>query len=419
MKKILLMLSVIMTMLLCNWAIVSAEEVEGLSEALDKIIMDRNFTQEQFNKMDRQYIEEFNDWFWNEYLKPTKLLGRMNTDSDEAEYKYCLNRDRPDYAYGLLMSKMSNKYAQQYSESGVLSYLFDKDERYWAVMHRTGYGIAETFSETGESIHPTDSITLTYEMIDFLKDKKSIEDQLLVKGETKVDDLKVFSVKNRITLLYVKCDSNEYLIKLCGYTGAKECIPQIQEYTLYPAQEVIEALASHDGGDWHYRQLIARDMVQTKSTYQPEAEALQSEGLLHGNDNGLDLLKPLSRIEAAAMLLRAIDESEETTQTIPAFTDVPQTHWGYGAAENAYALGIINGVGNNQFAPDKTVTATEFATMLLRSAKEQNFDWTQAINILIDKGILTEEETKTMDFFTRGDMAKIIYEAQQHGLLKK
>ena len=66
MKKILLMLSLIMTTLLCNWAIVSAEEVEGLSEALDKIIMDRNFTQEQFDEMDKQYIEQFDDWFWNE-----------------------------------------------------------------------------------------------------------------------------------------------------------------------------------------------------------------------------------------------------------------------------------------------------------------------------------------------------------------
>ena len=419
MKKILLMLSIITTILLCNWAIVSAEEVEGLSEALDKIIMDRNFTQEQFDEMDKQYIEEFNDWFWNEYLKPTKLLGRMNTDSDEAEYEYCLNRDRPDYAYGLLMSKMSNKYAQQYSESGVLSYLFDKDERYWAVMHRTGYGIAETFSETGESIPNTNLITITREIIDNLKNKKSIEDQLLAKGEIKVDDLKVFSVRNGITLLYIQCSSNEYLMKLYDRDASGEYIKPVQLYTLYPAQEVLDIMTNEESQQRPGLQDVAQIMSISKSTYQAEAEALQSEGLLHGNDNGLDLLKPLSRIEAAAMLLRAIDESEETTQTTPAFTDVPQTHWGYGAAENAYALGIINGVGNNQFAPDKTVTATEFATMLLRSAKEQNFDWTQAINILIDKGILTEEETKTMDFFTRGDMAKIIYEAQQHGLLKK
>lgn len=419
MKKILLMLSIITTILLCNWAIVSAEEVEGLSEALDKIIMDRNFTQEQFDEMDKQYIEEFNDWFWNEYLKPTKLLGRMNTDSDEAEYEYCLNRDRPDYAYGLLMSKMSNKYAQQYSESGVLSYLFDKDERYWAVMHRTGYGIAETFSETGESIPNTNLITITREIIDYLKNKKSIEDQLLAKGEIKVDDLKVFSVRNGITLLYIQCSSNEYLMKLYDRDASGEYIKPVQLYTLYPAQEVLDIMTNEESQQRPGLQDVAQIMSISKSTYQAEAEALQSEGLLHGNDNGLDLLKPLSRIEAAAMLLRAIDESEETTQTTPAFTDVPQTHWGYGAAENAYALGIINGVGNNQFAPDKTVTATEFATMLLRSAKEQNFDWTQAINILIDKGILTEEETKTMDFFTRGDMAKIIYEAQQHGLLKK
>ena len=419
MKKILLMLSLIMTMLLCNWAIVSAEEVEGLSEALDKIIMDRNFTQEQFDEMDEEYIKDFDYRFWDHMLKQLKMLGRMHTNSDEEEYEYCLNRDRPDYAYGLLMSKVSNKYAKQYTENGVLSYLFDNNGQYWVAMHKRGIGTAAAFALDGTRIYDYDVITITQEMIDFLKDKKSIEDQLLAKGETKVNDLKVLSVRNGITLLYIQCSSNEYLMKLYDRDASGEYIKPVQLYTLYPAQEVLGIMTNEESQQRPGLQDVAQIMSISKSTYQAEAEALQSEGLLHGNDNGLDLLKPLSRIEAAAMLLRAIDEGEETTQTTPAFTDVPQTHWGYGAAENAYALGIINGVGNNQFAPDKTVTATEFATMLLRSAKEQNFDWTQAINILIDKGILTEEETKTMDFFTRGDMAKIIYEAQQHGLLKK
>ena len=160
----------------------------------------------------------------------------------------------------------------------------------------------------------------------------------------------------------------------------------------------------------YYSQLV-------KPTYESEAESLQSEGMLKGNENGLDLLKPLSRIESAAMLLRAKGESENADTAVQTFTDVPQSHWGYGAAQKAYSLGIVNGVGDDKFAPEKTVTAEEFCTMLLRSAGESEFDWKQALNMLIERNIITEEESKTMDFFTRGDMAKILYDAKQNGLL--
>lgn len=415
MKKILLMLSLIMTMLLCNWTIVSAEEVEGLSEALDKIIMDRNFTQEQFDEMDRQYIEQFDQWFWNEYLPATKKLGRVNTSDDE-EYKNVLDRSRPNYTYGILVTNFKNKYARQYSEHGVFNYLFDNNQ-YWVTVHQNGIGMAAAFSLNGTRIYDYNTITITQEMIDFLKDEKSIEDQLLAKGETKVDDLKVFSVRDGLTLFYIRCDSNEYLIKLCGYTGAKECIPQIQEYTLYPAQEVIEALASHDGDDWHYRQLIARDMVQTKPVYTTEAQSLQEEGLLTGNENGLDLLKPLTRIEATAILVRAMGLEDTQTSAISYFADIQSDNWGAKYANIAKDKGITTGIGDDLFAPNDTITASQFATLILRNMGE-NPDWQTAINTFVERGLITSEQAEKMDLFTRGDMAKIIYETQQRGLLR-
>jgi len=106
--------------------------------------------------------------------------------------------------------------------------------------------------------------------------------------------------------------------------------------------------------------------------------------------------------------------------TVP--TDLKKTmvdgtpHWGYGAAMKAQKLGIVNGVGNNSFAPDDKVTATQFATMVLRAANTIDFDWTTALDMIIEQGIITEENAKTMDLFTRGDMAKIIYEARAKGL---
>ena len=36
---------------------------------------------------------------------------------------------------------------------------------------------------------------------------------------------------------------------------------------------------------------------------------------------------------------------------------------------------------------------------------------------MIERGIITAEDTKAMDLFTRGDMAKIIFESRAHGLI--
>jgi hypothetical protein len=80
--------------------------------------------------------------------------------------------------------------------------------------------------------------------------------------------------------------------------------------------------------------------------------------------------------------------------------------------------GITQGVGDNKFAPDDLVTDNQFATLVLRSANEPEFDWQNAINLLIEKGIITAEQAENMDLFTRGDMAKIIYETRQKGLIQ-
>ena len=206
-------------------------------------------------------------------------------------------------------------------------------------------------------------------------------------------------------------------MKLYGNDESEECIPQIQEYTLYPAQEVIEALASHDGSDWNYRQLIARDMVQTKPIYTTEAQSLQEEGLLNGNENGLDLLKPLTRIEATAILVRAMGLENTQTSATSYFADIQSDNWGAKYANIAKDKGITTGVGDDLFAPNDTITASQFATLILRNMGE-NPDWQTAINTFVERGLITSEQAEKMDLFTRGDMAKIIYETQQRGLLR-
>ncbi|GEM_PF-6083768 len=121
----------------------------------------------------------------------------MHKDSDEEEYEYCLNRDRPDYSYGILMTKAGNKYAKQYAQNGLLGYLIDETQSYWAVIGNEGLGVSATFSNEGKIIMDVDYITITPEMIDYLKEKKQLENALSEIGEQAVKDLKVCKHRKR------------------------------------------------------------------------------------------------------------------------------------------------------------------------------------------------------------------------------
>ena len=414
MKKILIAIisSVIFVMLSVA---VYSEEVEGLSEKIDALMMENNVTQEQIEEMDRQYMEDFNYRFWNVYLEPTKILGKMHKDSDEEEYEYCLSRERPNYSYGILMTKVSNKYAKQYAENGLLEYLIDETQSYWATMRNDSRGVAKIFSKEGKMIVDTENITITQEMIDYLKGKKQLKNEILKNGEKTVQDLKVFSVANGLTLLYIKCEENEYLMKLYGFTGYCDYIPKIEMYKLYPAQEVLSAIAVPEGQDFPPRQREAKDIAEEKPVYTSEAENLQADGLLNGNENGLDLLKPLTRIEATAILVRAMGLEDTQTADTSYFTDIPNDNWGAKYANIAKDKGIADGVGDNLFAPNDIITASQFATLILRNRGE-NPDWQTAINTFVERELITAEQAEKMDLFTRGDMAKIIYEAKKKNM---
>lgn len=420
MKKTLsIILTIFMILISIEISVFAEQQVEGLHEKLNALFIKNNFTEEELQAMDKQVVDEFNRT-WSGYWKGWQKVGKYKTE--EMEYAYRLNYIRPDFEYGILVTMLSNnylskKYSKQYSSNNVFGYIFD-NFNYYSVISKEGISDRTQFDEEGDYIIDMEKklgaryydLIIKHEDMGFLKSGERIETMLLEKGETQIDDMKIFALALSRIFLYIKCGQNEYLIKLRANSGSNleiEDIPQIEQYKLYPASEVINALAE----EWDY-------IAAEKPTYETEALRLQSEGLLNGNENGLDLLKPLTRIEAAAMLLRAIGETETAPEgATQAFNDVPSTHWGFGAAINAQNLGIVNGVGDNNFAPDKTVTATEFSTMVLRAANTGEFDWTQALDMLIEQGIITKENSETMDLFTRGDMAKIIYEARNKGLL--
>ena len=76
--------------------------------------------------------------------------------------------------------------------------------------------------------------------------------------------------------------------------------------------------------------------------------------------------KNITRAEFATMIVRALG-------LLPvkdlAFTDVPEGKWYTETVNTAASWGIIVGVGNNMFAPDKNITRQEAAIMLIRAAE--------------------------------------------------
>lgn len=100
---------------------------------------------------------------------------------------------------------------------------------------------------------------------------------------------------------------------------------------------------------------------------QAAIEALAARGIITGGSGGV--FSPdatMTRAEFAAIVVRALGLTPKATAT---FTDVTADAWYAGYVGTAYSYGIITGVGNNQFAPNGTITRQEAAVMVARAAK--------------------------------------------------
>lgn len=407
----------------------ASKRIEGLTDKVNSLYMryHTEITDEIKEDMQQQIIDSIDDR-WESWLTITKMLGKANGKTDEELYQEQLGYVTLNFDEAFLVTCIGTRnYVYEYAKNNSLYYLFT-DASYWKIGPYS-YSSDYVYFDGGDDCRidpvfyrPTVIREINRDIL-----YKRLDEQLTEYGETSVDDIKIFGFRELFSFLYVRCGDNEYLEKLYADSDASgksgTGLNQFEHGKIYTAKEIMEVMGTivptdEDGGDSDTYLLNgwAKYIGKEKPTFETEAVALCEQGLLRGNEKGLDLLKPLTRIEAAAIILRAMGV-EETAAETQMFTDVSKTHWGYNIAAEASERGIINGIGNNLFAPDKTIKATEFATMILRGAGETEFDWEQALQILIDRGIITEEDSQTMDLFTRGDMAKIIYEVKENGLL--
>lgn len=147
------------------------------------------------------------------------------------------------------------------------------------------------------------------------------------------------------------------------------------------------------------------------------AAVLESTGIAEGTgDTTFNPSGPLTRAEFCAFAVRTMGlqdkVSSHTYKTL--FSDVKPGQWYTGFVNLAYSEGIINGMGNGQFAPDRGITYGEVATILLRilgyTSAEVGKVWPTdyvsfASEIELSKGLSLDAGTN----ITRGQAAVLIY----------
>jgi len=120
---------------------------------------------------------------------------------------------------------------------------------------------------------------------------------------------------------------------------------------------------------------VSFDDVTPGIWYDKAIHTLASLGMVTGvGDNKYDPNRPITRAEFATIGAKFAKQSQSGF----VFTDVPQTHWAYHYVSTAAAYGWIVGVGNNLFAPNQNIKRAEAATivnhMLGRLADKDKID---------------------------------------------
>ena len=289
------------------------------------------------------------------------------------------------------------------------NYLID-DTKYWYPIYFSTYtNRYSIYDETGKYTEWGNDIA-DDKTIEFLLNPEEIERIVEEGTDETIIDAKIISIP-LTTILYLKGEQTDYGIIIYDWHGHENDDVYLERYKLCKMSDILNSCGL-------YETLPIPEILETKPTYEAEAQELLEAGILNGTDKGLELLKPLSRIEATTILVRILGFENEPTSDVSYFTDIPSDNWGAKYANIAADKNIAAGVGDGLFAPSDTITASQFATLLLRSNGE-NPNWQTAINLLVEREYLTQEQADKMDLFTRGDMAKIIYEARERNLFYK
>ena len=106
----------------------------------------------------------------------------------------------------------------------------------------------------------------------------------------------------------------------------------------------------------------------SKVTNKEAVDVLTAVGVINGNADGtFNPEGSFTRAQAASIIAHMMlgNGADALTKAATSFSDVPATHWASGYIQYCVNKGILNGYGNGKFGPDDTLTATQWALMLL------------------------------------------------------
>jgi spore germination protein YaaH len=104
---------------------------------------------------------------------------------------------------------------------------------------------------------------------------------------------------------------------------------------------------------------------------QKEIRSLYEAGVVAGDEKGyFHPTRPVTRAEFVAMLSRTVGIKPVSSRMV-SYADVPKTSWAYGYVQAAAALNIANGTSEQTFSPNRTISREEAAAFLVRALEQK------------------------------------------------
>ncbi|PIE76911.1 MAG: hypothetical protein CSA13_02150 [Clostridiales bacterium] len=142
------------------------------------------------------------------------------------------------------------------------------------------------------------------------------------------------------------------------------------------------------------------------------ATALNQLGLFEGTEKGFELARAATRLEGLTMLTRLLGKCSiinATDYPDSGFNDVPK--WGKQTVNYAKSVGLTNGIGNNRFGSNTTLSYQDYATFLLRALElSDQSSWQTAEDDIVRLTNVEQSDILNRQFLRSG-VARLSYKA--------
>jgi len=193
-------------------------------------------------------------------------------------------------------------------------------------------------------------------------------------------------------------------------------------YVKFIDEEIKEVL--NEGILWGEREEVEKNLQLDKTSPDFHGKALEKMKILTGSDKGLELDRPLTRVEGAVVYSRMLvkgneieEFNEKNRDYNTGFDDVPQ--WAVPTINYLHSKNLVAGVSKTSFGSSSLMAENQYATLVLRALgfndAKGDFEWSTADKKLKEIGLYKDDLIKTDEIltgqFNRIGMAYITYNA--------